>query len=73
MMERHGIEWEHKGTHEKHLPVLDYEKKVRSAKVEKMPEKVADLTEKVADMEGKYKEVCNRIQNYETAREAFLS
>ena len=24
VMERHGIEWEHKGTHEKHLSVLDY-------------------------------------------------
>ena len=64
-MERHGIEWEHKGTHEKHLSVLDYEKKVRSAEVEKMSEKVADLSEKVADMESKYQSVCNRIQNYE--------
>ena len=26
VMERHGIEWEHKGTHEKHLSVLDYKK-----------------------------------------------
>lgn len=65
VMERHGIEWEHKGTHEKHLSVLDYEKKVRSAEVEKMSEKVADLSEKVADMESKYQSVCNRIQNYE--------
>ena len=23
VMERHGIEWEHKGTHEKHLSVLE--------------------------------------------------
>lgn len=65
VMERHGIEWEHKGTHEKHLSVLDYEKKVRSAEIEKMSEKVADLSEKVADMESKYQSVCNRIQNYE--------
>ncbi|MEA4852866.1 MAG: plasmid recombination protein [Christensenella sp.] len=33
VMERHGIEWEQKGTHEKHLSVLDYEKKVRSEEV----------------------------------------
>ena len=26
VMERYGIEWEHKGTHEKHLSVLDYKK-----------------------------------------------
>ena len=29
VMERHGIEWEHKGTHEKHLSVLDYKKQER--------------------------------------------
>lgn len=66
VMERHSIEWEHKGTHEKHLSVLDYEKKARSSEVEKMSEKVADLSEKVADMESKYQSVCNRIQNYES-------
>ena len=26
VMERYGIEWEHLGTHEKHLSVLDYKK-----------------------------------------------
>ena len=30
VMDRYGFEWEHKGTHEKHLSVLDYEKKVRA-------------------------------------------
>lgn len=30
IMERHGIEWEQKGTHEEHLEVLDYKKKVRA-------------------------------------------
>lgn len=30
VMERHGIEWEHKGTHEKHLSVLDYKKQERA-------------------------------------------
>ena len=29
VMERYGIEWEHKGTHEKHLSVLDYKKQER--------------------------------------------
>lgn len=32
-MERHGIEWEKKGTHEEHLSVYDYKKKVRSEEV----------------------------------------
>ena len=29
VMERYGIEWEHKGTHEKHLSVLEYKKQER--------------------------------------------
>ena len=70
VMERHGIEWEQKGTHEKHLSVLDYEKKVRSAEVEKLSGKVADLAEKVADMEGEYRAVSNRIQNYDNGEKS---
>ena len=30
VMGRHGVEWEQKGTHEKHLNVLEYEKKMRA-------------------------------------------
>ena len=36
IMERHGIEWEQKGTHEKHLSVLDFEKKQRAEEVEQL-------------------------------------
>ena len=32
-MERHGIEWEQKGTHEEHLSVLDFKKRERSKEV----------------------------------------
>ena len=32
-MERHGIEWEQKGTHEEHLSVLDFKKQERSKEV----------------------------------------
>lgn len=32
-MRCHGIEWEQKGTHEKHLSVLDFEKKERTKEV----------------------------------------
>ena len=34
VMERHGIEWEHKGTHEKHLSVLDYKKQEREKEID---------------------------------------
>jgi len=43
IMERHGIEWERKGTHEKHLSVLDYEKKVRSEEVAELETQIEGL------------------------------
>lgn len=33
VMERHGIEWEHKGTHEKHLSVLHYKNRSEKRKL----------------------------------------
>jgi hypothetical protein len=43
VMERHGIEWAQKGTHEKHLSVLDYEKKVCSEEIGQLKTQVEDL------------------------------
>ena len=37
-MERHGIEWEQKGTHDKHLSELDYKKQERSREVQQLGE-----------------------------------
>lgn len=45
IMERHGIEWKRKGTHEKHLSVLDFEKQEREKEVAKLEEKKAELDE----------------------------
>ena len=42
VMERHGIEWEHKGTHEKHLSVLDYKKQERQKEIEVLEDKLAE-------------------------------
>ena len=39
VMERHGIDWLHKGTHEKHLSVLDYEKQQREKEIAEMNNK----------------------------------
>jgi hypothetical protein len=52
IMERHGIEWEQKGTHERHLSVLDYEKKMRSAEVEQLETRIEDLQ---TDIQGAQK------------------
>jgi len=43
VMERHGVEWEQKGTHEKHLSVLDYTKKMRSEEVLELEARVENL------------------------------
>ena len=42
LMERHGIEWEHKRTHEKHLSVLDYKKQERAAELEQLGAKIEE-------------------------------
>ena len=37
-MRENEIEWDQKGTHEPHLSVLDYKKKVREQEVEELTE-----------------------------------
>lgn len=56
VMERHGIEWEHKGTHEKHLSVLDYKKQERE-------KEVAQLDDEISRQEDKLELVKSRINN----------
>ena len=53
VMERYGVEWEQKGTHEKHLSVYDYEKKMRSQVVEKLTEESEKLNLKVEELTEK--------------------
>ena len=43
VMARHGIEWEKKGTHEKHLSVLDFKKQERAKEVAQLEEKCAEF------------------------------
>ena len=47
VMERHGVEWEQKGTHEKHLTVLEYEKKMRTQEIAEL-EKLIDQKQTTA-------------------------
>lgn len=49
VMERNGIEWERRGTHEKHLSVIEFEKKMRSEEVEKLNSKIKDNLEKISE------------------------
>ena len=58
VMERHGIEWEHKGTHEKHLSVLDYKKQERE-------KEISVLDNQLAEKKDEFQTVQCRIQNYD--------
>jgi len=57
VMERHGIEWEHKGTHEQHLDVLDYKKQERQ-------KEIVALDEQIATKKDEVKSLGKRVQNF---------
>lgn len=63
VMERHGIEWEHKGTHEKHLSVLDYKKQERQKEI-----KV--LEDKLAEKKDEFRIMSDRIENFDNGERA---
>ena len=48
IMERYQMEWRQKGTHEKHLSVYDYEKKMRKAEVAELEQEISDQKDKIA-------------------------
>ena len=51
VMLEHGIEWEKKGTHEKHLSVLDFEKKEREKEVAELEQSISDGKERLSDIQ----------------------
>lgn len=51
VMLEHGIEWEKKGTHEKHLSVLDFEKKERTKEVAELEQSISDGKERLSDIQ----------------------
>lgn len=50
-MRRYDIEWEKKGTHEKHLPLLDFEKQERAKEVAELERVKVELEERNALVE----------------------
>lgn len=51
IMLEHGIEWEKKGTHEKHLSVLEFEKKERAKEVAELEQSISDGKERLSDIQ----------------------
>lgn len=58
VMERYGIEWEQKGTHNKHLDVLDFKKKQRSEKIQR-------LENKITAKQTEFETLSKRIENFD--------
>ena len=63
VMERHGIEWEHKGTHEKHLSVLDYKKQERE-------KEIAVLDNQLAEKIDEFRVMADRIENFDNGEKS---
>ena len=63
VMERHGIEWEHKGTHEKHLSVLDYKKQEREKEINA-------LEDKLVEKKDEFRVMADRIKNFDNGERA---
>ena len=57
-MERYDIQWEQKGTHEKHLSVLDYKKQERE-------KEIAVLDSTLAEKQDELETMRNRIDNFD--------
>lgn len=51
VMERHGIEWEQKGTQEKHLSVLDFEKQERAKEVAALEKAISGGKKELQDIQ----------------------
>ena len=63
VMERHGIEWEQKGTHEKHLSVLDYKKQERE-------KEIAVLDNQLAEKKDEFRVMADRIENFDNGEKS---
>ena len=57
-MERYGFEWEHLGTHEQHLSVIEFKKQERS-------KELAAVEEKLADKSAEFNTLAQRMNNLE--------
>ena len=65
VMERYGIEWEDKGTHDKHLSVLDYKKEQRTKEIAALDTVKAEKESQVESQERRLKELAPAVKNME--------
>ena len=65
VMERHGIEWEDKGTHDKHLSVLGYKKEQRVKEIAALETVKAEKEGQVERQERRLKELAPAVKDME--------
>lgn len=65
IMLEHGIEWEQKGIHEKHLSLLDFEKQERAKEVAALEKQKAELEEHNANMQEVNEKWLDQLENIE--------
>ncbi len=70
VMERHEIQWEKKGTHEKHLAVLDFEKRERAKEVAALEAQKTELQERVDDLQETCTQQSEQVEQVEKTLQA---
>ena len=65
IMLEHGIEWAQKGTHEKHLSLLDFEKQERAKEVSVLEKQKAELEEHNVIMQEVNAKYLDQLENVE--------
>ena len=70
VMLEHGIEWEKKGTHEKRLSVLDFEKKERAKEVAELEQSISDGKERLSDIQIQHRKAVQETEQIRQKGEA---
>ena len=70
VMLEHGIEWEKKGTHEKHLSVLDFEKKEWAKEVAELEQFISDGKERLSDIQIQHRKAVQETEQIRQKGEA---
>ena len=69
VMERYGVEWLQKGTHEKHLSVLEFEKKERAKEVAELDSQKQEISSVVAQLGEEVSVKKQELQNVTIEKE----
>ncbi len=69
-MERHGFEWEQKGTHEQHLSVIEYKKQERAKELAAVEKKLAEKTDEFGALVKRVNSLADGKQEYRDLEES---